>query len=196
MEDRRIIKLLPSSFKFQLLDSSVPHQIEKLNNILHILMPRTGRIKKRIIKADPVYNNRLVTRFTNRLMKDGKKSVAQKVLYKTLDEIKEKTQQDPIKVFEAAISNVGPKTEVRPRRIGGASYQVPMEVRGDRRQALAIRWILIAAKKRSSRDFHTFDKKLAAELIDAFNNTGSAIKKRDDTHRMADANKAFAHFRW
>lgn len=159
-------------------------------------MPRTGRVKKRILKADPLYSNRLVTRLINCVMKDGKKSIAQKLVYKALEQIKEKTGQDPIKVLETGISNVGPRMEVKSRRIGGASYQVPVEVRGDRRQALAISWILKAAHSRSSRDFHTFDKKLSAELIDAFNNIGPAIKKRDEVHRMADANKAFAHFRW
>jgi small subunit ribosomal protein S7 len=159
-------------------------------------MPRTGRVKKRILKPDPMFGNRLITRFTNRLMRDGKKTVAQKIIYQTLDEIKAKTNEEPIKILELAVTNVGPRTEVRPRRIGGASYQVPTEVRGDRRQALAIRWILVAAKKRSSKDFHTFGKKLAAEVIDASNNLGLAIKKRDEVQRMADANKAFAHFRW
>lgn len=159
-------------------------------------MPRTGRVKKRILKPDAIYSNRLITRLINRIMKDGKKTVAQSLVYKTLEELKEKTGQDPIKVLETAITNVGPRMEVRPRRIGGASYQVPTEVRGDRRQALAIRWILLSAKKRASKDYKTFDKKLAAELLDASNNIGPAIKKRDEVHRMADANKAFAHFRW
>jgi len=143
-----------------------------------------------------MFGNRLITRFTNRLMRDGKKTVAQKIIYETLDEIKAETNEEPIKILELAVTNVGPRTEVRPRRIGGASYQVPIEVRGDRRQALAIRWILMAAKKRSNKDFHTFGKKLAAEVIDASNNLGLAIKKRDEIQRMADANKAFAHFRW
>jgi len=159
-------------------------------------MPRTGRIKKRIIKADPIYNNRLITRFINRVMKDGKKTVAQKIIYKTAEEIKNKTQDDPIKIFETAVLNVGPRMEIRPRRIGGASYQIPVEVKGDRRQALAIRWILKAAENRSSREYHSFAGKLTQELIDASNNLGAAIKKRDEVHRMADANKAFAHFRW
>jgi len=159
-------------------------------------MPRTGRIKKRIIKPDQIYNNRLVTRLINKIMKNGKKTIAQKIVYQTLDELKKQTEEDPVKILETAINNVGPRTEVRPRRIGGASYQVPMEVRGDRRQALAIRWIIDSAKKRPSKDFHTFDLKLTAELLDAYKNQGAAIKKRDDVHRMADANKAFAHFRW
>lgn len=159
-------------------------------------MPRTGKVKKRILKPDPIYGNRLITRFINNLMKNGKKTVAQKIIYRTLEEIKKKTNEDPIKIFESAITNVGPRTEVHPRRIGGASYQVPVEVRGDRRQALAIRWILLAAKQRKGAEFRTFDQKLTVEIIDASKNLGTAIKKRDETHRMADANKAFAHFRW
>ena len=157
---------------------------------------RTGRVKKRILKPDPLYGNHLITRFTNRLMRDGKKTVAQGIIYKTLERIKQKTGEDPVKVLESAIANVGPRLEVRPRRIGGASYQVPMEVKGDRRQALAIRWLINAAKEKSSRDFHTFDQKLAAELLDAYKNVGLAIKKRNEVHRMAEANRAFAHFRW
>jgi len=143
-----------------------------------------------------MYGNRLVSRFVNRVMIDGKKTVAEGQVYKALDLIKAKTNDDPIKVFENAINNVGPKTEVKARRVGGASYQVPMEVRGDRRVSLAIRWIVEFAKKRSNREFHTFAEKLAAEILDAANNVGEAIKKRDTVHRMADANKAFAHFRW
>jgi small subunit ribosomal protein S7 len=158
-------------------------------------MPRAGRINKPLANPDPIYSNRLVTRFINRVMVNGKKSTAEHLVYKALDQIKEKGE-DPIKVFELAINTVGPKVEVRPRRVGGASYQVPIEVRGDRRVALAIRWITMFAKKRSNRDFKTFDQKLAAELMDAAKGIGDAIKKRDTVHRMADANKAFAHFRW
>jgi small subunit ribosomal protein S7 len=128
-------------------------------------------------------------------MLSGKKTVAEALVYKALDIIKEKGE-DPIKVFETAINTVGPKTEVKARRVGGASYQVPMEVRGDRRVALAIRWIVEFAKKRSNREFHSFAEKLAVELLDASKGTGEAIKKRDTVHRMADANKAFAHFKW
>lgn len=156
---------------------------------------RTSKTYHKLLPADPVYGNRLVTRFVNRVMLSGKKSVAQALVYKALDIIKEKGE-DPIKVFETAINNVGPKTEVKARRVGGASYQVPMEVRGDRRVSLAIRWIVEFAKKRSNREFHTFAEKLAVELIDASKNVGEAIKKRDTVHRMADANKAFAHFKW
>ncbi len=156
---------------------------------------RTAKTYKKMHTPDPVYGNRMVTRFINRVMVDGKKSTATTQVYKALDIIKAKGE-DPIKVFENAINNVGPKTEVKARRVGGASYQVPMEVRGDRRVALAIRWIVMFAKKRSNREFHTFAEKLAVELLDAANNLGEAIKKRDTVHRMADANKAFAHFRW
>ncbi len=156
---------------------------------------RTKKTYHKLLPADPIYGNRLVSRFVNRVMLSGKKTVAEAQVYKALELIKEKGE-DPIKVFETAINNVGPKTEVKTRRVGGASYQVPMEVRGDRRVALAIRWIVEFAKKRSNREFHTFAEKLAVEIADAANNTGEAIKKRDTVHRMADANKAFAHFRW
>lgn len=158
-------------------------------------MPRAGRIKKRTLEPDPIYNNRLVTRVINRLMKSGKKTVAEKVLYKTLDLIKAKGL-DPIQTLENAIKNVGPRMEVRPRRIGGASYQVPSEVRGDRREALSIRWIIKAATGKPSKDYHNFSLKLSSELIDASQGIGAAIKKRDETHKMAEANRAFAHFRW
>lgn len=158
-------------------------------------MPRSGRAGKRKIEGDPTYGNRLISRFTNRLMADGKKSVAQHVIYGSFEIIKDK-KQDPIEVFETALRNVAPKMEVRPRRVGGASYQVPMEVRGDRKEALAIRWLITAAKSRPSTEYKTMAAKLAAEFVDAANNTGAAIKKRDDTHRMAEANKAFSHFRW
>lgn len=156
---------------------------------------RTKKTYHKLHTPDPVYGNRLVSRFINRIMKSGKKSTATAQVYSAFDIIKAKGE-DPIKVFETAINNVGPKTEVKARRVGGASYQVPMEVRGDRRVALAIRWIVEFAKKRSNREFHTYGEKLAVELLDAANNVGEAIKKRDTVHRMADANKAFAHFRW
>lgn len=129
-------------------------------------------------------------------MADGKKSIAQSLVYKALEQIKESAKQDPVSIFEKAIQNISPKMEVRPRRVGGASYQVPVEVRGDRKEALAIRWILDATRKRSNKEFHTFDKKLAQELMDAANNIGAAIKKKDDTQKVAAANRAFAHFRW
>lgn len=158
-------------------------------------MPRSKRIKKRLILPDPIYQNRLVTRFINRVMKDGKRELAKKLVYKAFTEIRKKNE-DPLKIFEEAIGNVGPYLEVRPRRVGGASYQVPMEVRGDRRQALAIRWIIEAAQKRPNKEYHTFEQKLAAELKDAANNTGEAIKKRNTIRKIAEANRAFAHFRW
>ncbi len=144
---------------------------------------------------DPVYGNRTLARLINRVMLHGKKTIAETHVYKALDIIKEKGE-DPIKVFETAINNVGPKMEVRTRRVGGASYQVPTEVRGDRRIALAIRWIVEFAKKRSNKEYHTYAEKLAMELMDANKNVGEAVKRRDTVLRMADANKAFAHFRW
>lgn len=158
-------------------------------------MPRAGRIVKKLPEPDPIYNNRFVSRLINRVMRNGKKSVASHLVYEALELIKEKGE-DPVKVLENAIANVGPKQEVRPRRVGGASYQVPTEVRGDRRVSLAIRWIVQFAAKRPNKEFRTFGEKLAAELLDASANTGEAIKKRDTVHRMAEANKAFAHFRW
>lgn len=158
-------------------------------------MPRSGKVQKRKVEGDPVFGSRLVARFTNRLMHDGKKSVAQRVVNQSFEKIKE-NKQDPLEVFENALKNVAPKMEVRSRRVGGANYQVPMEVRGDRKEALAIRWIITAAKSRPSTEYKTMADKLAAEFTDAANNTGAAIKKRDDTHRMAEANKAFSHFRW
>lgn len=145
---------------------------------------------------DPVYNSKLITRFINKIMSDGQKATAQTVIYNALENIKEKTGQNPIEIFERAMANVSPKMEVRPRRVGGASYQVPVEVRGDRKEALAIRWIIAGARAKSNKEFHGFDKKLAQELMDAANNAGSAIKKRDDTLKVANANRAFSHFRW
>lgn len=158
-------------------------------------MPRSGRVQKRKVEGDPVYGNRLVARFTNRLMSDGKKSTAQRIINQSFDKIRE-NKQDPVEIFENALKNVAPKMEVRSRRVGGANYQVPVEVRGERKEALAIRWIITAAKSRPSTEYKSMAAKLAAEFTDAANNTGAAIKKRDDTHRMAEANKAFSHFRW
>lgn len=157
---------------------------------------RSKQAVKRILNPDPVYNSTLITRFINKIMSDGQKATAQTVIYAALENIKEKTGQNPIEVFEKAMANVSPKMEVRPRRVGGASYQVPVEVRGDRKEALAIRWIIAGARAKSNKEFHGFDQKLAQELIDAANNTGSAIKKRDDTLKVANANRAFSHFRW
>lgn len=157
---------------------------------------RSKKAVKIILDPDPLYGSRLVTRFINKIMKDGKKSIAQALVYEAFEEIKEKTKQNPIEVFEKALSNVSPKMEVKARRVGGASYQVPIEVRGDRKEALAIRWILSGARSKSNKEFHGFGKKLAAELMDAANNAGSAIKKRDDMQKTANANRAFSHFRW
>ncbi len=158
-------------------------------------MSRSNKITKPLLPADPIYGNRLVARFINRVMISGKKRTAEGVVYKALDSIKEKGE-DPIKVFELAVNSVGPKMEVKSRRVGGASYQVPTEVRGDRRIALAIRWIIQYAGKRSNREFKSFSEKLAAELLEASKGVGESIKKRDTVHRMADANRAFAHFKW
>lgn len=158
-------------------------------------MSRTGKIKKRTVMADPIFGNKLLAKFINGTMRSGKKAVAQKMVYAALDKIKEKNL-DPLETFQAALQNVGPRFEVRPRRVGGASYQVPMEVRGERRVSLAIRWLVAAANNRSSKEYHTFAEKLAAEILDAYNNAGEAIKKRDLMQRNAEANKAFAHFKW
>jgi ribosomal protein S7, bacterial/organelle len=155
---------------------------------------RHAKVQKRQTKEDKVYQSKLVAKFINRMMRDGKKSVAEKTFYEGFELLKK--NGDPLVLFEAAINNVGPKTEVKARRVGGASYQVPQEVRGDRRLSLAIRWILEAARARSSKDFHTFPEKLAAEILDASRNEGAAIKKRDTVLRMAEANKAFSHFRF
>lgn len=157
---------------------------------------RSKKAEKRLLPADPIYNSRLVTRFINKVMSDGRKATAQKLVYQALDSIKEQSKQDPVVIFEKAIQNVSPKMEVRPRRVGGASYQIPVEVRGDRKEALAIRWILTGAKSKPNKQYHSFAQKLAAELLDAANSTGLAIKKKDDVQRQANANRAFAHFRW
>jgi len=159
-------------------------------------MPRTGRVKKRILPPDPIYRNQLVTRLIKRVMSDGKKTVAQRHIYRAFDLIFKKTKKDPLEIFFKAVENVKPSMEVRPRRVGGAAYQVPMPVRGDRRESLAIRWLIQAARTRPSKEYHHFWEKLAAELLDAFQNTGGAVRKKQDVHRMAEANRAFAHFRW
>ncbi len=156
---------------------------------------RHKKVQKRPTEIDKIYQSALVTKFINSLMKDGKKTVAQKVFYDSF-KILESKEKNPLETFELAIQNVGPKTEVKARRVGGASYQVPTEVRGERRVSLAIRWILEAATARSSKDYHSFSEKLAAELLDASNNEGAAVKKRDNVLRMADANRAFSHFRF
>ena len=156
-------------------------------------MPRRGNVPKREILPDPIYNSVLVTRLVNNIMLDGKKGVAQKVVYGAFDIIQEKTGKDGLEVFQAAMENVMPTLECKSRRVGGANYQVPMEVRPARRQTLGLRWITQFSRKRGER---TMKERLAGELMDAANNTGSAVKRREDVHKMAEANKAFAHFRW
>jgi len=157
---------------------------------------RHAKIQKRQIEPDKIYNNVLVAKLINRIMRDGKKTIAEKHVYTAFKLIKEQTNQDPLQLFEKAVQNVGPKMEIKARRIGGANFQVPVEVKHDRRIALAIRWIIEAARKRPNKEYHTFAEKLAAELIAAANNEGEAIRKRDMTLRQAEANKAFATFRW
>lgn len=156
-------------------------------------MPRKGPVKKREITPDPVYGSRMLTRLMNRVLLDGKKSAAEKIVYGALEIIEQKTNKKGIDVFEEAMKNVMPIIEVKPRRVGGSTYQVPVEVRSDRKVSLALRWIVTFSRKRSG---HTMTEKLAAELMDAANNTGASIKKREDGHKMAEANKAFAHYRW
>lgn len=156
-------------------------------------VPRKGHIAKRDVLPDPMYNSKVVTKLINNIMLDGKKGVAQRVTYDAFAIIAEKTGKDPLEVFETAMNNVMPLLEVKARRIGGATYQVPMEVRAERRQTLGIRWLLDATHKRGEKYMRL---KLAGELMDAANNTGAAVKKREDTHKMAEANKAFAHYRY
>jgi len=159
-------------------------------------MARTARIiRKRQVEPEPIYNSRLVAKFINQVMRGGKKTAAAAQVYQALTLLKDQGLE-PLKTFEQALNTVGPKMEVRPRRVGGASYQVPMEVRGERRVSLAARWIIESANKRSSKEYKSFAAKLTAELLDAYNNTGEAIKKRDIIYKMAEANKAFSHFRW
>ena len=156
-------------------------------------MPRKGHIQKRDVLADPVYKNKVVTKLVNNIMLDGKKGVAQKIVYGAFDEVAEKSGKDAIEVFEEAMNNIMPQLEVKARRIGGATYQVPIEVRPDRRQALALRWLTLYSRKRSEK---TRKERLANEILDASNNTGASVKKKEDMHKMAEANKAFAHYRW
>ena len=166
-------------------------------------MPRRGQVAKRDVLVDPLYNSKLVTRLVNSVMLDGKKGVAQKIVYEAFsmiqekngafDIIREKTGEEPLDVFEKALENIMPVLEVKARRVGGATYQVPMEVRPERRQTLGLRWLTTYARARGER---TMQEKLAGEIIDATNNMGGACKKREDTHKMAEANKAFAHYRW
>lgn len=152
-------------------------------------------LKKRQTAEDPVFKSQMVTKLVNKLMRNGKKSVSQTLVYDAFEILKEK-KVNPLEVFEQALRNISPRMEVKPRRVGGASYQVPIEVRPERKETLALKWLIEAAKKRSNKEYHRFSQKLAAELFDASQNQGEAIKKRDMMHRMAEANKAFAHFRW
>ena len=156
-------------------------------------MPRKGPITKRDVLPDPLYNSKLVTRLINRIMVDGKRGKAATILYNAFDMIKEQTGNEPIEVFEQAMKNIMPVLEVKARRVGGSNYQVPIEVRPERRAALALRWLVSYSRLRGE---DTMDLRLAREIMDAANNTGSAVKKREDTHKMAEANKAFAHYRW
>lgn len=156
-------------------------------------MPRRGSIAKRDVLPDPLYNSKLVTRLINNVMVDGKKGVSQKVVYGAFEIIQEKTGKDPLETFEQAMENIMPLLEVKARRVGGATYQVPMEVRPERRQTLGLRWLTNYARLRSEK---TMKERLAGEILDAINGVGGAAKKRDDTHKMAEANKAFAHYRW
>nr|WP_283243889.1 30S ribosomal protein S7 [Bianquea renquensis] len=157
------------------------------------IVPRRGHITKREVLPDPLYNSKVVTKLVNNIMLDGKKGVAQKIVYGAFDRIAEKTGKDALEVFEAAMNNIMPVLEVKARRVGGATYQVPMEVRPERRQTLGLRWLTLYARNRGEK---TMEERLANELMDAANNTGASVKKKEDTHKMAEANKAFAHFRW
>ena len=156
-------------------------------------MPRKGPAQKRQVLPDPRFNSRTLARFINKIMLRGKKSVAERIAYGAFEILKEKTGKDPMEVFTQALNNAMPLIEVRPRRVGGATYQVPMEVRPDRRQSMGMRWLITFARNRPGR---TMEERLAGELLDAANNQGASVKKREDTHRMAEANKAFAHYRW
>ena len=156
-------------------------------------MPRRGNIAKRDVLADPIYNSKMVTRLVNSIMYDGKKGVAQKIVYGAFDIVKEKTGNDPLEMFEKALENIMPVLETKSRRVGGANYQVPMEVRPERRQTLGLRWLTAYARTRNER---TMRERLAGEIMDAVNGTGNAVKKREDTHKMAEANKAFSHYRY
>ena len=156
-------------------------------------MPRKGPVTKRYVLPDPVYGSKLLTRFINKIMLDGKKGVAERIVYDAFDLVRAKTGKDPLEVFDAAMQNVMPLLEVRARRVGGANYQVPVEVRADRKTTLGIRWLVNYSRLRGER---TMYERVAGEIMDASNGTGAAVKKREDTHKMAEANKAFAHYRW
>lgn len=156
-------------------------------------MPRRGNVQKRDVLADPVYNSKMVTRLINNIMLDGKKGVAQKIVYDAFDIVREKTGNDPLETFETALENIMPSLEVKARRVGGSTYQVPLEVRPERRVTLGLRWLTAYSRARNER---TMRERLAGEIMDAANNTGASVKKREDTHKMADANRAFAHYRY
>ncbi|MDQ3855283.1 MAG: 30S ribosomal protein S7 [Chloroflexota bacterium] len=156
-------------------------------------MPRRAKVQKREVLPDPRYGNRTIGRFINKVMYGGKKGTSERVVYGALEILANQTRRDPVEVFEQAMRNATPVLEVKPRRVGGSTYQVPVEIRGDRRQSLAMRWLIGAARNRSGR---SMSERLAAELLDAANNVGTTVKRREDTHRMAEANKAFAHYRW
>ncbi len=156
-------------------------------------MPRRAHVLKREVTPDPKFGSRTLTRFINKVMLNGKKSTAERIVYGALDSIEQQARRSPIDVFDVALRNATPLLEVKPRRVGGATYQVPVEIKGDRKQSLAMRWLIGSARSRSGR---SMAEKLAAELLDASNNTGATIRKRDETHRMAEANKAFSHYRW
>ena len=156
-------------------------------------MPRRGNVAKRDVLADPLYNSKMVTRMINNIMLDGKKGVAQKIVYDAFAEVQEKTGNDPLEMFEKALENIMPSLEVKARRVGGSTYQVPVEVRAARRETLGLRWLTTYSRARSER---TMSERLAREIMDAVNGTGNAVKKREDTHKMAEANKAFAHYRY
>jgi len=156
-------------------------------------MPRKGPVPKRDVLPDPIYNNKLFTKLVNQIMWDGKKSLAEKICYSAFEIIENRTHKNPMDVFEEAMKNITPLLEVKARRVGGANYQVPVEVRANRRQTLAIRWLVGYSRKRGEK---TMAERLAAELMDAANSTGGSVKKKEDTHKMAEANKAFAHYRW
>ncbi|MCI7254132.1 MAG: 30S ribosomal protein S7 [Oscillospiraceae bacterium] len=156
-------------------------------------MPRRGNVAKRDVLADPLYNSKMVTRLINNIMLDGKKGVAQKIVYDAFAEVQEKTGNDPLEMFEKALENIMPSLEVKARRVGGSTYQVPVEVRAARRETLGLRWLTTYSRARSER---TMSERLAREIMDAVNGTGNAVKKREDTHKMAEANKAFAHYRY
>ena len=156
-------------------------------------MPRRGQISKRDVLPDPIYNSKLVTKLVNNIMLDGKKGVAQSIVYDAFELVEQKTGENPLESFQKALENIMPTLEVKARRVGGSTYQVPMEVRPERRQTLGLRWLITYSRARGER---TMAERLAGEIVDAINNTGSAVKKKEDTHKMAEANKAFSHFKW